>query len=189
MNVAFVCYDGLTVLDLVGAYDPVTRLSTMDFMPLEWDICGTAETATGTGGMTITADRVRPDLGEYDMVFVPGGVKTRELVDDDSVVDWLRTAADCDLKTSVCTGSLLLGAAGFLEGKQATTHPSAMELLAEYCEALDERVVKDGNVITGRGVSSSIDLGLYLVETIADEETRRAIAEQMDYPYGSAVFA
>lgn len=189
MNVAFVCYEGLTVLDLVGAYDPITRLSTMDFMPLEWDICGPTETATGTGRMTITVDRVTPDLGEYDLVFVPGGIATRTLVDDDAVVDWLRTAADCDLKTSVCTGSLLLGEAGFLAGKRATTHPTAMELLESYCEPVDERVVRDGDVITGRGVSSSIDLGLYLVETIADDETRRAIAEQMDYPYGSAVFA
>lgn len=189
MNVAFVCYDGLTVLDLVGAYDPLTRLSTMGFMPLDWDICGTDGTATGTGGLTITADRVLPDLDEYDLVFVPGGVETRELIDDDTVVDWLRTAAGCDLKTSVCTGSLLLGAAGFLEGKRATTHPSAMELLGEYCEPVDDRVVEDGDTITGRGVTSSIDLGLYLVETLADADTRAAIAEQMDYPYGSAVFA
>lgn len=189
MKVAFVCYDGLTILDLVGAYDPITRLSTMGFMSLDWDLCGSAETATATGGMTITADRIRPDLGDYDLVFVPGGVETRELIDDRAVVDWLRTAADCDLKTSVCTGALLLGEAGLLTGKRATTHPTAFDLLEPYCEVVDERVVEDGDVITGRGVSSSIDLGLYLVETIADPETRRAIAEQMDYPYGSAVFA
>lgn len=188
MNVAFVCYDGLTVLDLVGAYDPITRLSTMGFMSLDWDLCGATETATGTGGMTITADRTRPDLSDYDLVFVPGGIETRALIDDQGVIDWIRTAAGCERKTSVCTGSLLLGEAGFLEGKRATTHPSAFDLLESYCEAVDDRVVEDGDVITGRGVSSSIDLGLYLVETLADQETRRAIAEQMDYPYGSAVF-
>ena len=189
MKVAFVCFDGLTALDLVGAYDPITRLSTMDFMPLEWDLCGTVETATGTGGLTLTADRVRPDLGTYDLVFVPGGFGTRRLVDDEAAIDWLRTAAGCDWKTSVCTGSLLLGAAGFLDGKRATTHPNAMETLDAYCDVVDDRVVEDGDVVTGRGVSSSIDLGLYLVEILADADTRRAIAEQMDYPYGSAVFA
>ena len=142
MNVASVFYDGLTVLDLVGANGPIARLSTMGFVSLDWALCGSDETATGAGGMTISADQVRPDLGEYDLVFVPGGVETRELIEDRKITDWIRTTTGCDLISSVCTGALLLDEAGILEGKHATTHPSAFDLLEPYCEVVDERVVE-----------------------------------------------
>lgn len=187
MKAAFCIYDGMTVLDFVGAYDPITRLERMEFMPLSWDVCAPTESVTANR-LEFEVDRVAPDLGAYDLLFVPGGYASRELVDDQSFLEWLETAAECEYLTSVCTGSLLLGAAGFLEGKRATTHPSAFDALAEYAEVVDDRVVEDGNVITGRGVSSSIDLGLYVVETLTDAETRAAIAEQMDYPYGEGVF-
>ena len=188
MNVAFCIYDGMTVLDFVGAYDPITRLDRMEFMPLSWDVCAPTE-GVSANRLEFGVDRVRPDLGAYDLVFLPGGYASRELLEDRSFLEWLETAASCEYLTSVCTGSLLLGAAGFLDGKRATTHPSAFDALEEYATVVDERVVEDGSVITGRGVSSSIDLGLYVVETLTDAETRAAIAEQMDYPYGEDVFA
>lgn len=187
MKVAFCIYDGMTVLDFVGAYDPITRLDRMDFTPLEWDVCARTERVSADE-LDLGVDRVEPDLGEYDLVFFPGGFASRELRHEESFLEWIRTAASCEYLTSVCTGSLLLGAAGFLEGKRATTHPSAFETLEEYADVVDDRVVHDGNVITGRGVSSSVDLGLYVVETLSDAETRRAIAAQMDYPYGEEVF-
>ena len=184
MKAAFVVYEGLTALDFVGAYDPITRLGTMGFIDAEWDVCARTESVTANGGLTIRPDRIEPDLGEYDLCFVPGGFPARGLRDDEPFLEWLRTAADCRYKTSVCTGSLLLGAAGFLEGRRATTHPTAYDLLSEYCEVSEERVVADERVITGRGVSSSIDLGLAVVEELTDAVTREEIARQMDYPYG-----
>jgi cyclohexyl-isocyanide hydratase len=184
MRVAFCSYDDMTALDFVGAYDPITRVDRMGFMPVDWDVCARTETVAADG-LSLDADRVKPDLGGYDLVFLPGGPATRELRRDGSFVEWLRTAESCDYLTSVCTGSLLLGAAGFLDGKRATTHPDAFDLLAEYAEVVEDRVVRDGNVVTGRGVSSSLDLGLYVVELLADAETRSAVAEQMDYPYGA----
>ncbi len=88
------------------------------------------------------------------------------------------------LKASVCTGALLLGAAGFLKGKRATTHPNNFDELAPYCaEVVDERVVDEGDIVTARGVTSAIDLGLYLVERLASAAARARIAKQMDYPY------
>jgi len=88
------------------------------------------------------------------------------------------------LKISVCTGALLLGATGWLRDKRATTHPSAFDELAPYCAAVaGERVVDEGGVITARGVSASIDLGLHVVERLAGAEARAHIARQMDYPY------
>ena len=115
-------------------------------------------------------------------MFLPGGYATRDLRHDEVFAEWLRSAAPCEYKTSVCTGSLLLGAAGLLVGRRATTHPSEFDTLAEYAEIVDDRVVQDGNLITGRGVSSALDLGLYVVETLSDAETRTAIAKQMDFP-------
>lgn len=190
MRFAFVAFDGLTALDLVGGFDPLTRLGTMGFADdLGWDLVGPAETATATGGLTLDVDRVRPDLGHYDLVYVPGGYATRELVDDGALVDWLASAGDADLVAAVCTGALLLGAAGLLDGRRATTHPSAYDRLAAHCEVVEDRVVDDGDVVTARGVTSSVDLGLYLVERLADAETRAAVQTQMDYPYGGALFA
>lgn len=187
MYVAFVVYDGITALDLIGAYDPLSRIGTMGLGELDWDVCAPSASVTATGGLRVDADRVMPSLDGYDLVFVAGGFAARDLRRDAGFVEWIRSARGCRIKSSVCTGSLVLGAAGLLEGKRATTHPSAYELLAEYAEVVEDRVVKDGDVITGRGVSSSIDLGLYLVEILTDQETRREIQAQMDYPYGQGV--
>lgn len=186
MNIGFCIYDGMTVLDFVGAYDPLTRLDRMDFLPLDWDICARTEAVTADQ-LGLSVDRVEPDLNVYDLIFLPGGKATRELRHNEQFIRWLQTAESCDYLTSVCTGSLLLGAAGFLNERRATTHPTATNLLAEYTEVVDNRIVHDGNIVTGRGVSSSIDLGLYLVEVLTDSQTREAIAQQMDYPYGGAV--
>jgi cyclohexyl-isocyanide hydratase len=88
------------------------------------------------------------------------------------------------LKVSVCTGSLLLGAAGFLRGLTATTHPSALKELEPYCDqVVRQRIVDQGAVVTAGGVSTSIDLGLHLVERLAGAEARARVARQMDYPY------
>ena len=103
---------------------------------------------------------------------------------DAAFLDWLRTASEVPLKASVCTGSLLLGAAGFLVGKRATTHPSAVAELAPFCaEVVEDRIVDEGNTVTAGGVTAAIDLGLHLVERLAGTEARSRAARQMDYPY------
>ncbi|MDS0299003.1 DJ-1/PfpI family protein [Halogeometricum sp. S1BR25-6] len=185
MRTAFVAFDEMTALDFVGAFDPLTRLDTMDLtpFPFEWDVCAPAETVTATAGLRFEADSVGEPLDGYELVVVPGGAGTRTLRTDEHFLAWLETA-DADLLASVCTGSLLLGAAGFLAGKTATTHPGATEELAAYCEVSSDRVVDEGDVVTARGVASALDLGLYLVERLTDAETRAAVAEQMDYPNG-----
>jgi cyclohexyl-isocyanide hydratase len=157
----------------------------MNILPdLEWRICSDKRQVTDDRGLVITADSVNEPLGGYDLIFVPGGFGTRALQHHPEFVDWLRSAASVELKISVCTGALLLGAAGFLRGKRATTHPSALKELEPYCDAIDiERIVDEGNVITAGGVSSSIDLGLHVVQRLAGAEARLRIAKQMDYPY------
>ena len=185
MKTAFVVFDRMTALDFIGAYDPLTRLKSMRLMPgFEWDICAFAADIADDKGLRITPNVVGGPLSEYDLVVVPGGFGTRTLQHDRAFIDWLRTSEPVKLKASVCTGSLLLGAAGFLKDKRATTHPSAFEELRPYCaQVVDDRVVDEGGIITARGVTSAIDLGLYLVERLASVEARARVAKQMDYPY------
>lgn len=95
-------------------------------------------------------NQVSPDLSAYDLIFIPGGLSTRQLRFDTNFITWIQTAREVEYKVSVCTGALILGAAGFLNQKKATTNPSAYELLAPYCsEVVKERFVRDGNVFTG----------------------------------------
>lgn len=186
MTTAFLLFDRLTALDFVGAYDPITRLETMGFIEtFEWDLCAFREPVTDGHGLRLSPDQVAQSLASYDLLVVPGGHGTRSLQHDSAFLEWLATANPVDLKASVCTGSLLLGAAGFLNGQRATTHPNAFADLEPYCrEVVDDRVVDEGRVITARGVTSGIDLGLYVVERLAGPRARREIAEQMDYPCG-----
>jgi transcriptional regulator GlxA family with amidase domain len=183
MRAAFVIFDRMTALDFVGVYDPVTRLQSMGFLPdLTWDICAASERVTDDRGLVFTPTRTGEALNGYDLLIVPGGFGTRTLSNDAAFIEWLRTAADCKLKASVCTGALLLGAAGFLEGRRATTHRSAFQELAKYClTVVDDRVVDEGDVVTARGVASALDLGLHLVERLAGPEAGDRIRRQMDY--------
>lgn len=184
MNIAFIIYDEMTVLDFVGVFDPVTRLRTMGFRDdITWEICATMPEVTGTGGITINATSVDEPLYDYDMIIIPGTTETESYVNNQEFIDWLRTASETRLKVSVCTGALLLGEAGFLEGHKATTHPMAYDTLKEYATLSEDRIVHDGNIITSRGVTAAIDLGLYLCEELAGAEVRKEIKEQMDYPY------
>jgi cyclohexyl-isocyanide hydratase len=185
MKAGFVVFDRLTSLDFIGFYDPVTRLRSMGILEdFEWRLCALSPQVTDDRGLRIQAEAPGTPLDGYDMLFVPGGFGTRELRHDDDFLGWLRTAAPVPLKVSVCTGALLLGAAGFLRGRRATTHPSVYRELEPYCaEVVRERVVDEGDVITAGGVSASIDLGLHLVEKLAGAQARERIAAQMDYPY------
>jgi len=185
LKIAFVLFNGITFLDFSGFYDVIYRLGQFEIgKELSWDICAASEEVTDELGFTVKVGKVLPELSKYDMVFVPGGMGTRKLRYDEGFVSWIAGAHNVPYKVSVCTGSLLLGAAGLLEGKKATTHPSAYELLKPYCEKVVEtRIVHDGNVITGGGVSTSIDLGLYLISHLAGEAAMNSVKKQIDYPY------
>ena len=183
MKIAFIIYDGMTSLDFIGVYDPVTRLKTMKPMPtLYWEICAYSKEVTDWTGLRFTPTKVGESLENYEMVIVPGGVNYKELIDDTKFIEWIRTAKSCKYKVSVCTGALLLGAAGFLKGKRATTHPIAYDDLRGFCESVvDERVVDEDDVITARGVTSSIDLGLHLCKRIGGSKVEEQIRVRMDY--------
>ncbi|MCI3952474.1 MAG: ThiJ/PfpI domain protein [Burkholderiales bacterium] len=188
MKTAFVIFDGMTVMDFIGIYDPLTRLKTMKIMPdFEWNVCAVNGEVADDKGLRVTADAVGKPLAGYDLLVVPGGMGTRTLQHDRNFIDWLKGAERVQYKASVCTGALLLGAAGYLEGRRATTHPGALEELKPYCaRVVTDRVVDEGNVLTAGGVTAGIDLGLHLVERFAGAEARTRVAKQMDYPYRPA---
>ncbi|WP_068783335.1 DJ-1/PfpI family protein [Paenibacillus phocaensis] len=185
MKMALVLFNGVTFLDFVGFYDVIYRLRQFDkTRETTWDICGLTEEVTDELGMQVKVNVIKPELSKYDLVFLPGGMGTRKLKEDLEFVEWLRTAESVPYKVSVCTGSLLLGAAGFLKDKTATTHPNAYELLEPYCkEVIKTRIVKDGNVITAGGVATSIDLGIFLIERFVGKEEVSIVKKQLDYPY------
>jgi transcriptional regulator GlxA family with amidase domain len=188
MKAAFVVFDRMTYLDFIGFYDPVTRLKSMKIMSdFEWRVCSNKQRVAddrGASGLAMIPDSVLEPLDGYDLLFVPGGLGTRTLQSDTEFLGWLRSASSARLKISVCTGALLLGAAGFLRGKRATTHPQALKELQPYCDAvLTDRIVDEDDVITGSGVATSLDLGLHVVQRLAGPEARSRIAQQMCYPY------
>ena len=183
MKIAFVIYDGMTLLDFAGVFDPVTRLKTMGFLDtLHWDICAQGERVRSTEGAVLIPDRMDNNLAEYDYVIVPGGDGIRGLMQDKVFLHWITAASGSATMVAVCGGSLLLGAAGILSAKRATTHPQLMGALQHFTnEAVPDRIVDEGNVITAGGVTSAIDLGLYLCEKIAGKDAREKIQVQMDY--------
>ena len=185
MKIAFVLFNGITFLDFIGFYDVIHRLNLFEETKgTTWDICGLSEEISDELGLTIKVNKVKPDLSEYDLLFIPGGMGTRRLRFDEPFITWLKQADKVKYKVSVCTGSLLLGAAGFLQDKKATTHPNAYDLLEPYCkEVIKTRIVRDGDLITAGGVSTSIDLGLYMIDLFVGYDAMRRIKKQIDYPY------
>ena len=183
MNIGYILFDGITLLDFIGIYDPISRLKSMKFIPdLNWELCAYTQTIKDSFGLTMIPTQVKQPLHDFDAIIVPGGFGTRPLQHDEFFIDWLKTAGDRPLLISICTGSLLLGAAGYLKTKKATTNFNEYETLKPYCrEVVKERIVEDGNLITAGAVSSSIDLGLFLCEKWAGEKARLAIKEKMAY--------
>ena len=183
MKLAYIIFDGITWLDFIGIYDPLSRLKSMDYLPdLSWDICACSTSANDNFGLQIKSTKIQPSLAIYDAVIVPGGFGTRQLVLDKEFIAWIQTASDAACKISICTGSLILGAAGFLKDKNATTNFLEYETLKPYCkQVLTDRIVEDGNVITAGAASASIDLGLYLCNKWAGEEAMQEIRKRMAY--------
>ena len=184
MEIAFIIYDRMTTLDFIGAYDPITRLKTMGFInDFHYDVCSNKNKIVSVEGLEIIPDKILNNLGEYDFIVAPGGEGVKNIVHDGEFIEWIKTAQDKSIITSVCGGSIILGLAGLLKDKKATTHPMLMEDLKKFTSKVtDKRIVEDGNIITARGVTSPIDLGLFLCEKIAGKEIREKIQKQMDYP-------
>jgi cyclohexyl-isocyanide hydratase len=185
----FVAFEGMTLLDLVGVYDPLSRIRSMGFDTASTsEIVGAKGTRIGShDGMMLSVSRVRPSLDDFDVLVVPGGPETRVLAKDAGFTAWLGTFPENRLIASVCTGALLLGAAGRLRGRRATTHASALAELPAYgATPVRERVVDEGQVVTAGGVTSGLDLGLHLVRRLEGDSVADRIARQMEWGAGAS---
>jgi transcriptional regulator GlxA family with amidase domain len=183
-RIAFLVFPRLTMLDLVGGYDALRRIATMGIDgDVSHRIIGTEPEIVDETGLMLKPDAVYADLRDFDLLYVPGGFGTRSLMNDPRLLDYLRTWGRQRPIASVCTGALLLGGAGYLKGRRATTHHNAFDLLRPLCGEVvtDRRVVDEDPVITAGGVASSLDLGLYLVEKFWGKPARERIEAQMEY--------
>ncbi len=180
MDVAIPIFDGLTALDAIGPYEVLSRLpdAHVHFLALE-----PGPKRTENGMLTLVADGALGDLRTPEVVVVPGGHGTRALMRDERMLDWVRAAHETsEWTTSVCTGALVLGAAGILDGLEATTHWALMDTLGGLgAIPVNRRVVEQGKVITAAGVSSGIDMALTLAARIAGDEMAQAIQLAIEY--------
>ncbi|MEU0229130.1 DJ-1/PfpI family protein [Streptomyces sp. NPDC006284] len=180
MQTAILLFDRFTALDAVGPYETLGRLPDAETVFV-------AEQAgpvrTDTGNLALTADRTLAEVPAPDIVVVPGGPGQTAQMENETLLDWLRTAdATSTWTTSVCTGSLLLAAAGLLAGRRATSHWLALPFLERFgAEPTGERVVTDGKYVTAAGVSSGIDMGLTLLGRIAGDDHARAVQLLTEY--------
>ncbi|MEU9644797.1 DJ-1/PfpI family protein [Streptomyces sp. NPDC048188] len=180
MQIAIVLFDRFTALDAVGPYETLGRLPDAETVFVAER---TGPVRTDTGNLALTADRTLADVPSPDIIVVPGGPGQTPQMENETLLAWLRaTDATSTWTTSVCTGSLLLAAAGLLEGRRATSHWLALDFLRRYgAEPTGQRVVTDGKYVTAAGVSSGIDMGLALLGRIAGDEHARAVQLLTEY--------
>jgi transcriptional regulator GlxA family with amidase domain len=180
MDIAILLYDRLTALDAIGPYEVLSRLpgASASFVAVE-----PGPVKTDNGMLTLVAEGSLEDASEPDIVLVPGGPGEVAARAGGPALDWLRSVHETSTwTTSVCTGSLILAAAGLLEGTRATSHWLALDQLRELgAESVSERVVFDGKIVTAAGVSAGIDMALTLAATIAGEEVAQAIQLGIEY--------
>jgi cyclohexyl-isocyanide hydratase len=178
-QIGMVIFPKLTQLDMTGPYEVLARLPTTKVHL----VAHTLEPVTTDRGMQIVPSTTFADCPPLDVVMVPGGPGQQELMEDPAAIEFLqRQARDAKYVTSVCTGSLVLGAAGLLKGRRATTHWAAMDHLAPLgAVPVSERVVVDGNVITAAGVASGIDFALAVAAILEGEEVARQIQLHIEY--------
>lgn len=179
LSVGMVLFPNLTQLDLTGPYEVFNRMPHAEVLLLATSL----EPVRSEWGLSITPDATFAEAPPLDVLFVPGGPGVSAAMEDDEILDFLKNREpQARYVTSVCTGSLVLGAAGLLQGYRAATHWLSMDLLAMLgAEPSGKRVVKDRNRITGGGITSGIDFGLAVVAELRGEATAREVQLMMEY--------
>ena len=178
-TIGLLLFPRMTQLDLTGPYEVFTKLPDARVLLL-WKTLEPVEADTGLRMLPYATLHDHPPL---DIVCVPGGPGVNVLMEDADVLDWLRRqASHARYVSSVCTGALVLGAAGLLRGRRATTHWNYRDLLASFgAIPTPERVVRDGNLFTGGGVTAGIDFALTMVAELAGAAMAQAIQLQIEY--------
>lgn len=178
-RIGYLVFPDITQLDLTGPQQVLSRLPGAEQL-LVWK---TREPVRSESGLMLVPDATYADCPPLDMICVPGGPGMNPLLTDADTIAFLqRMAPKARYVTAVCTGSLVLGAAGLLKGKRAATHWAAMEFLPKFgAIPVDERVVVDGNIVTGGGVTAGIDFGLKVAAEVAGEAVAKTIQLMIEY--------
>lgn len=179
LQIGLLAFPSVQQLDLTGPYE-VFASAAGTKVHLVWK---TLEPITSATGLKLIPDMTFAGCPQLDVICVPGGAGVNALLQDEEVLDFIRQqAAGARYVTSVCTGSLVLGAAGLLEGRRASTHWNAMDFLPLLgATAQEGRSVRDGNIITAGGVTSGIDFGLTVVAELLGEEEARTVQLAIEY--------
>lgn len=180
MEIAILLFDRLTALDAVGPYEVLSRIpgATVKFVAKE-----PGPKRTDVGSLALIADYALDQVPSPDIVVAPGGPGQSAFMNDEPILNWVRQAHETSKwTTSVCTGSLILGAAGLLNGLKATSHWLAYDALRSLgAEAVSDRVVIEGKIITAAGVSAGLDMALTLVAMECGDDLARAIQLGIEY--------
>jgi transcriptional regulator GlxA family with amidase domain len=180
MQIAYLLYDRFTALDITGPHDVFNSVPGNEAIFVA-EKAGPVRNESDT--LSLVADASLDEVTSPDVVVVPGGFGNRALLEHEPLHDWIRTVHEgTEWTTSVCTGSLLLAAAGLLDGVRATTHWLARDLLAELgANVVTDRVVQEGKIVTAAGVSSGIDMALNLVQRMNGDEVAQAVQLGIEY--------
>jgi transcriptional regulator GlxA family with amidase domain len=180
VQIAYLLYDRFTALDITGPHDVLNSVPGNESVFVA-EHTGPIRNESDT--LSMVADARLDDVPEPDIVVVPGGFGNRMLLEHEPLHDWIRSVHETSAwTTSVCTGSLLLAAAGLLDGAPATTHWLARDRLAELgAKPVPDRVVEHGKIVTAAGVSSGIDMALHLVRRINGEQIAQAVQLGIEY--------
>ena len=195
INVGIFIFDEVEVLDFAGPFEVFSRTRLLKgaesrrsdesapFNPFTVSI--DTKPLTATGGLKIIADYTFNNFPKIDILIIPGGFGTRTLLNNESLLKWIKAVSDkANITASVCTGSLLLAKAGLLEGKRATTHWGAIEALksiSKDIQVITERRVVNDEIITSSGVSSGIDMAFMIVENLYGEQVASDTAKYIEF--------
>jgi len=183
---AFIVFPGVEELDLAGAWEALatTQHFSKETYFLNQTVGVKSLIVKCAHSLTIKADKLLTDLSKYNVIIVSGGPGVRNIVKNKSLLQEIKEAYEAGkMVCSVCTGAFVLAEAGLLKGKKATTFHTELNKLSRYgAVPVKERVVVEGNIITGAGVAASIDVGLKIVEILLGKETAARVAERIEYP-------
>tara|TARA_B100001029_G_scaffold163307_1_gene153321 strand:+ start:353 stop:970 length:618 start_codon:yes stop_codon:yes gene_type:complete len=195
INVGIFIFDEVEVLDFAGPFEVFSRTRLLkgaesrrsnDSAPFNpFTVSIDTKPLTATGGLKIIADYTFNNFPKIDILIVPGGYGTRTLLNNESLLKWIKAVSDkANITASVCTGSLLLAKAGLLEGKRATTHWGAIEALksiSKDIQVITERRVVNDEIITSAGVSSGIDMAFMIVENLYGEQVASDTSKYIEF--------
>jgi cyclohexyl-isocyanide hydratase len=178
-RIGILLFPGVVQLDFTGCYEVFSRTPTFEVLLVSKSM----DMIRTSYGMKVAPDATFDKVGKLDLICVPGGAGINSLLNDDVTIDFIKSVSTtATYITAVCSGSLLLGAAGLLSGRKATTHWSAATLLKEFgCIYIPERYVFDGNIITGAGVTSGIDFALAIVDKLMGRDIASEIMLGIEY--------